>query len=82
MSLTMLTNGCGASCPKPKPPVTVVGRCMTAPENVPPISPFPAQNADGTYTLTEAYVQELTVFVYYLVDYLQVQYEKCGPEAE
>ena len=78
MSWTMLTNGCAASCPKPKPPVTVTERCMTPPEDVPTVSPFPPQNADGTYTLTEAYATELVGFVYYLIDYIQVQYSKCG----
>lgn len=79
MLLTPLASGCGASCPKPRPPVTVVERCMTAPENVPPLSPFPPQNADGTYTLTEAYTAELVGFIYYLIDYVQIQYAKCGP---
>mgnify|MGYP001562530170 FL=1 len=78
MSLMMLTNGCAGSCPPPKPPVTVVERCMTPPENVPAIGPFPEQNADGTYTLSEDYAIELATFVYFLIDYIQVQYAKCG----
>ena len=80
----VLMNGCGASCPAPKPPVvvTVTERCMTPPDAPPPLGPFPAQNADGTYTLTEEYVQELAAYVYFLVGYIVVQYEKCGPEAE
>jgi len=70
--------GCAGSAQATKPPITVVERCMTPPENVPPIGAFPAQNEDGSYTLTEEYAIELSTFVYFLIEYIQVQYAKCG----
>ena len=78
MSLSMLMTSCAGSCPTPKPPITVVERCMTAPENVPPLGNFPPQNADGTYTISAEYAQEISVFIIYLVDYVMVQYAACG----
>jgi hypothetical protein len=85
--LPLLTLACALNwsgckhCPVVEPPATqyvhVSDPCL---DPLPPLTvpAFPAQNADGSYTLPLETARQLTITLYTLNQYLTTQIARCG----